>query len=107
MAPIVIRSEHDGDRPGIRAVVRAAFGASKHGLNGEDTLIDALRRAGALAISLVAERDGAILGHVAISPITVNGRPGRWYGFGPLSVLPAEQKQGIGRLLADAAIAEL
>ncbi len=107
MGDIVIRPEHDGDRKAIRTIVRAAFAASAHGLNGEDTLVDALRSAGALSLSLVAEDDGQLLGHVAISPITVNGRSGHWFGLGPLSVIPARQKQGIGQQLVDAALAEL
>jgi putative acetyltransferase len=50
--------------------------------------------AGALSVSLVAEAEGNVLGHVAVSPVTISdGTPG-WYGLGPISVLPAWQGAG-------------
>lgn len=52
-------------------------------------IVEALRAAKALAVSLVAELDGRVVGHIAFSPVTLSdGTPG-WYGLGPVSVLPA------------------
>lgn len=58
-----------------------------------------MRAAGALTISLVAEIDGQVVGHIAFSPVTVSDGAAGWYGLGPVSVLPDYQKQGIGKAL--------
>jgi hypothetical protein len=58
-----------------------------------------LRAADALKISLVAEIDGRVVGHIAFSPVRVSDGATDWYGFGPVSVLPDYQKQGIGKSL--------
>ena len=62
-------------------------------------LIDALRDANALTISLVAEIDRQIVGHIALSPVTISDGSMGWYGLGPISVLPEFQRQGIGTSL--------
>jgi putative acetyltransferase len=54
-----------------------------------------------LIISLVAEIDGQIVGHVAFSPIKISDGTTGWYGLGPVSVLPDYQKQGIGKALVN------
>jgi len=56
----------------------------------------ALRAAEALAVSLIAELDGKVIGHIAFSPVTISDGTFNWYGSGPVSVLPAYHKQGIG-----------
>jgi putative acetyltransferase len=58
-----------------------------------------LRSADALSISLVAEIDGQVAGHIAFSPVIVSDGATGWYGLGPVSVLPDYQKQGIGKSL--------
>lgn len=69
--------------------------------------MDALRDAGALFVSLVAEDGGVVVGHVALSPVSLSdGAPG-WYGLGPLSVAPGRQRQGIGSHLVRAALRQL
>jgi len=65
----------------------------------EARVIDALRVAGALARSLVATQGGEVVGHVAFSPVTINGEAGDWYGLGPVSVWPDRQRRGIGQAL--------
>ena len=66
----------------------------------EARIIDALREAGALSISLVAiATDGELVGHVAFSPVGIDGQPGDWYGLGPLSVAPRMQRRGVGSAL--------
>lgn len=98
-SPVKIRPESYADADVIRDVTEAAFrdmGMSSH---TEHLIVGALRRAGALTVSLVAEADGCVVGHIAFSPLTTSdGTPG-WYGLGPVSVLPAHQRQGIGAAL--------
>lgn len=55
-----------------------------------------LRAAKALTLSLVAEEDGQVLGHIGFSPVLIDGAEKGWYGLGPVSVLPARQGEGIG-----------
>ena len=69
--------------------------------------MESLRTAGALALSLVAEVEGEIVGHVAASPVTISQASGQWFGIGPISVLPKYQKQGIGSQLMHAALKEM
>lgn len=93
-----IRSEQPADVDTIRALTRAAFEKAPHASGTEAAIVDALRDAGALTLSLVAEDGGKILGHVAFSPVTVGSDAG-WYGLGPVSVWPDSQGRGIGQLL--------
>jgi putative acetyltransferase len=65
----------------------------------EQFIIKALRAAGALTLSLVADIDGRVVGHVAFSPVLMSDGTTGWYGLGPVSVLPEYQKQGIGKAL--------
>jgi putative acetyltransferase len=96
---MIIRPERDGDASAIRAVTAAAFKDAPHSSGTEVAIVDALRDAGALTLSLVAEEQDRIIGHVAFSPVTINGEAGRWFGLGPVSVEPAEQRRGIGQAL--------
>ena len=96
---IVIRSETDADVDTIADVTSAAFSTLPISDHTEQFIIAALRAANALTVSLVAEMDGRVVGHIAFSPVTMSdGSPG-WYGLGPVSVLPAYQRQGIGGAL--------
>jgi len=104
---IEIRNEEPSDAEAIEAVTVAAFRNAPHASRSEHIIVDALRKAGQLTVSLVAEEDGGIVGHVAISPVTVSdGSPG-WYGLGPISVAPERQNRGIGARLMERAIEEL
>lgn len=69
--------------------------------------MQALRAAGALAVSLVAEQDQEVVGHVACSPVTISDGARHWYGLGPLAVDPAHQSRGIGAALVRAGLAQL
>lgn len=94
---LTIRPELPGDAPAIAGVLTAAFAGA-----GEARLVEALRASGSLTalVALDAER---VVGHVALSPMTVDGAPGPWLGLGPVAVAPAAQARGIGRrLIADA-----
>ncbi|XWW96447.1 hypothetical protein V2A60_004421 [Cordyceps javanica] len=99
---ITIRSETVDDCPAIHALTKAAFPDSTA---SEAAIIDDLRSAGALTVSLVAvdtsDPAGTIIGHVAFSPVTITPaiETGVWLGLGPISVTPGRQRQGIGRML--------
>jgi putative acetyltransferase len=96
---IIIRSETDADVDAIAEVTAAAFKTLEISNHTEQFIIAALRAARALTLSLVAERDGCVIGHIAFSPVTVSDGTRNWYGLGPVSVLPAYQRQGIGKAL--------
>ncbi|WP_374442753.1 GNAT family N-acetyltransferase [Stella sp.] len=94
-----IRLERPGDAPAIAAVVRTAFAGARHRSGTEAAIVAALRAAGALTLSLVASEDGDLVGHVAFSPVTVDGRAVGWFGLGPVAVRPDRQGGGIGQAL--------
>lgn len=96
---IVIRSETDADVRAITEVTVAAFNTLEISNHTEQFIIEALRAAKALVVSLVAEVDGRVIGHIAFSPVTISDGTRNWYGLGPVSVLPAYQRQGIGEAL--------
>lgn len=102
-----IRNELPSDAEAIDAVTVAAFRQAVHASHTEQFIVRALRNAGQLAVSIVAEDHGSIVGHVAVSPVTGSGIPSGWYGLGPVSVLPARQRQGVGSLLVERALARL
>ena len=91
-----IRPERIEDIDAIRTLTETAFKTAPRADGTEHLIIDRLRAAGALTLSLVAEADGAIVGHVAFSPVTVSDGSANWYGLGPISVDPARQGEGIG-----------
>ena len=102
-APYSIRPEEPCDHAAIYDLTKRAFAPMPFAGGDEQDLIDALRRAGALTLSLVAERQSAIVGHVALSPVTHESSEDGWFGLGPISVEPALQRKGIGgALLAEA-----
>ena len=105
--PPRIRPERPTDVPLIEAVTVAAFQCAVHTRHTEQHIVNALRRAGALTISLVAERAGILVGHVALSPVRISDASTHWFGLGPISVLPAHQRQGVGSALMHAALAAL
>lgn len=104
---IQIRREQTGDVQDIHGVTAAAFLEAPHTDHTEQFIVKALRAAGALSVSLVAEDDGNIVGHVALSPVIISDGAEHWYGLGPISVLPSEQGRGVGSKLMNAAIHEL
>ena len=104
---IVIRNETDADASAIAEVTVAAFETLEISNHAEQTIIAALRAANALTVSLVAEMAGRVVGHIAFSPVAMSdGSPG-WYGLGPVAVLPAYQRQGIGGALIQEGLARL
>lgn len=116
-APLILREEQAGELAAIAAVITVAFGQP-----GEAALVEALRAAGALTLSLVAVADGEVVGHVAFSPVTIDGRDGAiglapsrtgppapfgLVGLAPMAVAPGWQRRGVGVRLIDEALARL
>jgi len=104
---VKIRRELPFDTAAIEAVTIAAFLDAEHTGHTEQHIVRDLRRAGQLTVSLVAEDDGTIVGHVAVSPVSVSSGAEHWYGLGPISVSPARQSRGIGAMLMQRALADL
>ena len=104
---IVIRDETKADAAVIAEVTAAAFKTLEISRHTEQFIIEALRSAGALTLSLVAELDGRVVGHIAFSPVTISNGAGNWYGLGPVSVLPECQRTGIGKALMQAGLSRL
>ena len=99
-----IRDEGPEDIDAIHDVVRAAFAGVPGGGKLEARTIDTLRADQALAVSLVADVDGRIAGHVAFSPARPSRDGDRWYVLGPLAVDPADQGHGVGSALVRAGL---
>jgi putative acetyltransferase len=104
---IVIRKETDADIDAITEVTIAAFNTLEISNHTEQFIIEALRAAKALTVSLVAEKDGCVIGYIAFSPVTISDGTQNWYGLGPVSVLPEYQKQGIGKALIEEGLSRL
>lgn len=107
MNTIHIRTEQSADIEAITQVTYAAFLGKFSDHPTEHFIVNALREAGMLTLSLVAEVDEKIVGHVAFSPVTIDEKFMDWYGLGPISVVPALQKQGIGSTLILDGLAKL
>ncbi len=99
LGTVRIRQEGRDDAPAIRHVHSQAF----YG-DSEARLVDMLRDAGRVTLSLIAVVEDRVVGHVLFSPVTAEPHPGasRWAALGPIGVLPGYQGQGVGsRLVSD------
>lgn len=105
--PIIIRDETEDHRRAIAEVTIAAFRTLAVSSHTEQFIIEALRAAGALAVSLVAAVDGSIARHIALSRVTISDGAQDWYGLGPVSVLPAHQRRGLGKALIREGLSKL
>ncbi len=104
---MIIRLETKDDIEAIRNVTFAAFLGMFSDTPTEHLIVDGLREAGALALSLVAETEGNVVGHVAFSKVTVNEEDKGWFGLGPISVQPELQMKGIGTALINEGLSRL
>jgi putative acetyltransferase len=99
----VIRPEIPEDVDSIRYVNEQAFGREN-----ESELIEKLRNHGVLTISLVAVQDGEVVGHIAFSPVVIESGLSSFeaISLGPLAVLPAYQRKGIGSQMVRSGLEE-
>ena len=104
---LIIRKESDADVTAITDVTVAAFKSLEISSHTEQFIIETLRAANALTVSLVAELDGRVIGHIAFSPVTISDGTQNWYGLGPVSVLPEFQRQGVGKSLIKEGLSRL
>lgn len=104
---MIIRAERSGDEAAIAAVTIAAFAHVSYSDQTEHLIVKRLRESGALTISLVAEVNGEVIGHIGFSPVSMSDGSSRWYGLGPLSILPQHQTKGHGSSLVREGLAIL
>jgi len=95
---MLIRAEGLADEAAIEDLTTRAFTGMPYSEGTEAAIIRLLRQSGDLALSLVAEEHGIVIGHVAFSPIRA-GTHKNWFGLGPIAVEPARQGSGIGKAL--------
>jgi putative acetyltransferase len=97
---MLIRAEERRDLAAVHAVNVSAFETP-----AEANLVDALGEEAQPLISLVAEDNGAILGHIMFSPVSLSGHPAlRMMGLAPMAVAPEHQRKGIGSALVRAGL---
>ena len=95
-----IRAEKECDREAVRAVNISAFETTS-----EADLVDALRQQVQPVISLVAEENGEVVGHILFSPVSLSGHPNfKVMGLAPMAVAPSHQKKGAGSALVQAGL---
>lgn len=103
---LVIRDEQPADIEAVFDLTRLAFLNAAHTNHTEQFIVNALRRSGHLALSLVADA-GLQIGHVAFSTVTISNGDAGWFGVGPLSVRPEYQRRGVGTRLMHEGMARL
>ena len=103
----LIRPECADDYAAIYDVTKRAFAPMPFSDGDEQELIGRFRDAGVLALSLVAEMDGAVVGQITLTPAFAADGSAGWFALGPIAVAPENQSARIGGNLIDAAIAWL
>jgi putative acetyltransferase len=95
---MIIREESADDAGGIRLVNKAAFET-----DGEADIVDLLREKDKFILSLVAEIEGQIVGHILFTPASINYKEKSFdvAGLAPMAVLPKFQKKGVGKALVN------
>jgi putative acetyltransferase len=110
---MLIRREQPSDVEAVRELHRLAFAkratdeAPARDGSVEADLVDELRDDGDLVapLCLVAEQDGVVVGHVAVSRAKLDDKPAALVAIGPIGVLPARQNTGVGSAMMHATIA--
>lgn len=102
-----IRLETPTNTAAIRQIIQDAFAGAEHSSGTEGAIIDGLRAAGTLTLSLVAVESGRAIGHAAFSPVTIATRDAGWFGLGPVSARPERQAKGVGGALIREGLARL
>ncbi len=103
LTDVLIRPERPEDIQAIHDVTKRAFATMSYAGGDEQLLPARFRKAGALALSLVAELDGKIVGQLTLTPAFAADESPGWFALGPISVAPETQKQGIGTKMIEAA----
>lgn len=107
-ARLRIAPERPGDAKDIARITTAAFAPMPFSDGDEARVVDALRCAGALTLSLVAlTAEDELVGHIAFSPVRIDGQSGDWFGLGPVSAAPGMQRRGIGSALIHQGLQQL
>lgn len=101
-----IRNETTADVAAIARVVTEAMRLLPQATGTEADIVERLRADGALTLSLVAEEDGEVIGHLAASAARIGEQDG-WGLIGPLAVTPSRHRQGIGSALMAEALRRL
>ena len=96
---MLIRPETSIDYLAVQTINIDVFAHHPFSHQTEHLIVKALRDSNALTISLVAEDQGLVVGHIAFSPALINGADLNWFTLGPVAVTPDRQNQGIGSLL--------
>lgn len=104
---MIIRTEKESDINAIFEITRQAFENHPISQGTEQFIINALRKDNALTISLVAEIEEKVVGHIAFSPLAISDGSCNWYALGPVSVQPKLQRQGIGKALIREGLSQL
>lgn len=96
---MLIRQEQSKDYEEIYALIKEAFASAEHADGNEQDLVEALRNGAAYIpeLSLVAEADGKLAGHILFTKAKVGSQ--EILALAPLSVKPEYQKQGVGAAL--------
>ncbi|WP_197440419.1 GNAT family N-acetyltransferase [Polystyrenella longa] len=102
-----IRREQPGDEAFISSLIEGAFRDHPHSDQTEHLIVQRLRESNSLSLSLVAEREHQLIGHIAFSPVKINDELCDWYGLGPVAVSPAYQRKGVGSELIRVGLATL
>lgn len=101
---VIVRSETPGDLKATREVNIVAFAHHPFSRQTEHLIVEALRAAHALDVSLVAEIEGDVVGHIAFSAAGIGDASSGWFLLGPVAVLPDQQGKGVGRALVEAGL---
>ncbi len=107
MSGIVVREEKPADKDHIHRVTELAFRGRPYADGDEQEVVNRLRQVGALALSLVAVEDDALIAQITFSPAEIDDGSGPWFALGPVSVLPGRQGEGIGSLLINEGLARV
>ncbi len=107
MQNLIISDESRADHAAISHVIEQAFKDQQYSSHTEQFIVHALRDAQQLTISLVAVLNQDVVGHVAISPVSISSGVEGWFGLGPIAVAPEWQHHGAGSALMQAALKQL
>lgn len=107
MQNLIIRDESRADHAAISHVIEQAFKDQQYSSHTEQFIVHALRDEQQLTISLVSVLNQDVVGHIAISPVSISSGVEGWFGLGPIAVAPEWQHHGIGSALMQAALKQL